>query len=139
VTSRDEDEVWRSIVENYGEPADLGDLDRSEPEVATTAPRPVDPPARAPDDEPRRAAYDDEDRFVPPTPPPIPRPHGWRAAAWTGLFGSPLLMLACVVFSIDLPGILDLALVAGFVGGFVYLIASLPRGPRDPWDDGSRV
>ena len=30
-------------------------------------------------------------------------------------------------------------LVGGFVGGFVYLVTRMPRGPRDPADDGARL
>jgi hypothetical protein len=29
--------------------------------------------------------------------------------------------------------------VAWFVGGFGYLVHEMPRSPRDPWDDGSRI
>ena len=31
------------------------------------------------------------------------------------------------------------ALVAWFVGGFTYLVLQMPRGPRDPEDDGARL
>ena len=33
----------------------------------------------------------------------------------------------------------EVTLVASFVGGFIYLAASMPRGPRDPGDDGAVV
>jgi hypothetical protein len=156
VTTRDEDDAWRSIVDNYGERPQLDDLETpDDPEAPEDQPGQGDHPEPedkgpllerrpAPDhgepaaERPRPAYVDPEDRFVPPTPPPVPRPHGVRAAAWAGLAGSPALMLLCVVLGIDLPGVLDLALVASFVAGFVYLMAKLPRG-RDPWDDGSRV
>ena len=50
-------------------------------------------------------------------------------------------MLALVVglFSFGLPGLVGWALVAWFVGGFLYLVREMPRAPRDPWDDGSRI
>jgi hypothetical protein len=28
-------------------------------------------------------------------------------------------------------------LIGGFLGGFGYLVAQMPRGPRDPFDDGA--
>ena len=31
------------------------------------------------------------------------------------------------------------ALIAWFVGGFTYLVLLMPRGPRDPDDDGARL
>lgn len=139
MTRPDEDDAWRSIVENYGERPDLGDLaDPAEPRPAP--PRDDDLPEEQLPSEPARAPYTDpDDRFVPPPPPPLPRPTPRRAAAWAGLMGSPLLMLIGVVFGISLPWVLDLALLAGFVGGFAYLVATMNRRPQDPWDDGSRV
>jgi hypothetical protein len=40
---------------------------------------------------------------------------------------------------VHLPAVLGWSLVAWFVGGFLYLVATMPRSPREPWDDGSRV
>ncbi len=55
-----------------------------------------------------------------------------RRAAWAGLFGSPFLMLVAVVLGWRLPGWLMLGLAGAFVGGFVYLIATMPnRRPGD--------
>jgi hypothetical protein len=146
VTRHDEDDVWRSIVENYGERPDLDDPDETpdppstvsatsadlDAEVASYDPEPTVAPDRGDLD-------DDEDRYVPPAPPPLPRPAPRRAAAWGGLVGAPMLMLVLVVFGIDLPGVLDLVLLAAFVGGFGYLVATMPKRPREPWDDGSQV
>ncbi len=60
-------------------------------------------------------------------------------AAWVGIFGSPTVLLVCLVLGIDLPRLLSYALVAAFVGGFLYLVAQMPSGPRDPDDDGARI
>jgi hypothetical protein len=93
----------------------------------------------AADPAPAAFLWEDEGRFVPPPAPPIPRPEPRRALAWTGLFGAPLVLLVALIFGIYLPGWMSLILVAGFVGGFVYLVSSMPTDPRDPGDDGSRI
>ena len=81
----------------------------------------------------------EEDRFVPPVPPPLPRPTRDRAAAWAGLFGSPAVLLVCLVLGIALPRLVSYLLVGAFVGGFCYLVWQMPSGPRDPGDDGAVV
>lgn len=79
------------------------------------------------------------DRFVPPPPPPVPRTTPDRRAAWAGVIGGPALLLVALLLGLALPEVVVLALVAGFVGGFVYLVLKMPREPRDPGDDGARV
>lgn len=140
----DEDAAWRAIVENYGEePADP----------------PLDPPTeQAPpreDEQPRfsvfdrrwdepmntEATWEDEGHFVPPDPPPLPKLEPRRKLAWIGLFGPPVLMLVAVVFGWQYPGWLSFLLVAGFLGGFGYLVATMPRsrGEDGSGDDGAVV
>ncbi|MFA6299888.1 MAG: hypothetical protein WCS84_10095 [Nocardioides sp.] len=131
-----EDEAWRAIVENFGDRADL------DPGPEPEAPAPT--PAAAPDpqlswDEPYPDSDWSSDRFVPPPPPPIPTTTRDRLIAWVGVFGSPAVLLFCLVLGIDLPPLVGYALVAGFVGGFLYLVLQMPRGPRDPDDDGARI
>ena len=125
--------AWQDIVDNFGERAELDDLD----------PTPTAPTRPAPEPEPVavdiRAAYDEAERFVPPPPPPLPRPEPRRAVAWAGLFGVPVLTLLLLIVRIDLPALLDYLLIAWFVGGFGYLVATMSQTPRDPWDDGSRI
>jgi hypothetical protein len=131
---RDDDEdAWRAIVENYGDPV-LGTDD-------PLPPPPVETPAswyQAPD-APAQQPSDADDSFVPPTPPPLPRPTGYRLLAWLGIFGSPSILLISLLFSFPLPSWIGYLLVAGFVGGFLYLVAAMPRGPREPWDDGAEL
>ena len=55
------------------------------------------------------------------------------------MFGVPILLLVCLVVGISLPPLLGYAMVTWFVGGFVYLVLLMPRGPRDPDDDGARL
>ena len=135
MSSRDEDEAWRQIVANYGDAPSVEDVPRAEAQEVEAEPR-VEPAA-----EPAPASFpwEDEGRFVPPPTPPIPRPEPRRALAWSGLFGAPLVLLVALVFGIYLPGWMSLVLVSGFVGGFLYLVSTMPTEPRDPGDDGSRI
>lgn len=119
--------AWKAIVDNYGEQPLVEDLEPA-----------YDEPAPEPEAEMWRPAADD-DAFVPPEPPPIPRPTGLRLAAWIGVFGVPLAMIVAVVAGIRVDGWIGLLLAAGFVGGFLYLVLQTPPSPRDPWDDGARV
>lgn len=87
----------------------------------------------------RGGADEDEDRFVPPDPPAVPRASPDRVLAWAGVLGSPLVLLASLLLSFAIPEWAAYLLVVGFVGGFVYLVARMPREPREPWDDGAQV
>ena len=84
-----------------------------------------------------RDQVDPDDEFVPPTPPPIPRPPVDRLLAWTGVFGVPILVLLCIVAGISVPAWFGLLLATGFIGGFGYLVLRMSDEPRDPWDDGA--
>jgi hypothetical protein len=133
---RDDDEAWRSIVDNYGERAEV----EPDPPVSDEGTDAWSGPATEPPrsrDQPFPDSDWSEDRFVPPPPPPLPRPRRDRLIAWLGVFGSPAILLLCLVLGIDLPKLLAYALVAAFVGGFLYLVWLMPRGPRDPDDDGA--
>ena len=86
------------------------------------------------------ATCDDEGHFVPPPPPPLPVPEPRRRLAWAGLFGAPLLMVLAVVFGWTYPTWVLGLLVVAFVGGFVYLVATMTRSGGDwPGDDGAVV
>ena len=141
LVQRDSDEdAWRAIVENYGERAELEDEPQGGPTTAEPPRqerlerlfRPLPQPAQ-PEEEP-------DDAFVPPTPPPLPKLPPDRLAAWAGLFGSPVILLVCLVLGIHLAPWLGYLLVAAFLGGFGYLVVKMPRGRDiDPWDDGARL
>ena len=125
--SNQDDEAWRAIVDNYGERAPVDDL-----------PAPVarpEPPAHAEDD----ATDEVADRFVPPEAPPGPPLTLPRNLPWLGVFGVPAFLLVTLLAGIDLPSWLGYLLVGGFVGSFVYLVLTMQRGGRDPWDDGARL
>lgn len=121
-----EEELWRSIVENYGDRPEVPDL-------------PADPPSAAPrpQDEPQPDEWGE--RFVPPDPPPLPRPDPPVLLAWLGVLGAPLLLMAVVVFAIGIPVLIGLVLAVWFLGGFAYLVSAMPTEPRDPGDDGAQL
>jgi hypothetical protein len=51
----------------------------------------------------------------------------------------PFVLLLMTLLRVHPPTILAWLLVGGFLGGFGYLVAQMPRGPRDPFDDGARL
>ncbi len=144
----DEDAAWKLIVENYGEPATIDTApDEPEPE---REPEPAPEPAprftvfdRRWDEDPLEspASWDDEGHFVPPEPPPLPVLEPRRKAAWSALFGAPLLMILGVMLGLDYPQWLVVVMVGGFIGGFVYLVATMQRRGPDDWsgDNGAVV
>ena len=136
MSARDDDEAWQAIVDNYGERPVLGESGPThETDVRPTPePLPVDGNDVA---EPEQAVPDD--RFVPPPPPPLPRTTPLRTAAWAGVLGAPTLLLVMALLDLTVPGVLPPVLAIAFVGGFVDLVATMGREPRDPWDNGARV
>ncbi len=140
----DEDAAWAEIVAHYGERADISDAP-AEPAAPSPPPetqherlqglfRPVwDDPVET------EATWDDEGHFIPPTPPPLPPMEPRRRMAWGGLFGAPALMLVAVVLGWRLPGIVSAALAAAFVGGFVYLVATMPERRGDGSGDNGAI
>jgi hypothetical protein len=134
VTRPDDDTAWREIVANYGERV----LQPEEPASVTEGSDPPEPQAEEPERHHELAESPDlEERFVPPPPPPLPRLPKDRLAAWLGVLVSPVLLLITAVFRVPLPSFAAWLLVGAFLGGFGYLVAQMPRGPRDPFDDGA--
>ncbi|MCL2544043.1 MAG: hypothetical protein FWE71_16480 [Nocardioidaceae bacterium] len=129
----DTEAVWRTIVENYGDRAVV------EPDEYDEAPAPAPSGHDAPDEQDLDDGLDDEERYVPPPAPPLPRPSTPRLLAWIGLLGSPVVVVVTLLAGISLPPVVGWLLIAAFVGGFGYLVATMPREPRDPWDDGAQV
>lgn len=141
MTSND-DEAWRAIVDNYGERPRLDDEEtRAQADPGSQPREPLyDAETRQDDGGGTGADWDPDwstDRFVPPPPPPVPRTTTDRYLAWLGVVGSPAVLLVCLVLGVDLPQWLGYALVAAFVVGFCYLVVRMPRGRRDPGDDGA--
>ena len=126
-----DEETWRAIVENFGDRAEIDAEFEDEP-LEPSLPFIVDAPTPEP-------VAVEEETFVPPTPPPLPIVPRDRLIAWAGLFGSPTILLITMVLRISLQPWIAYLLIAGFVGGFIYLVVRMPRGPADPWDDGARL
>ena len=142
-----DDDAWRSIVDNYGDRVDLGPGDAPPPPTDDAGDDPdgrrrragpragpgpdVDEPARTTSGTRRvRAAASPAAAVRRPRPAArldrrlrLPR----RAA---GRRWCPASRCRCW---------LGYLLVAAFVGGFLYLVTRMPRGPRDPADDGARL
>lgn len=133
----DTEAVWREIVENYGDRAVIEPVE--EPHVEPT-PR-FDPAEAVFDYEDAVFGYEEaeEERFVPPPPAPLPRVRPDRLAAWLGVLGSPAIVLVLLLGSLSVDPVIGWLLVAAFVGGFGYLVATMSREPRDPWDDGAQL
>ena len=85
--------------------------------------------------------WEDEGHFVPPTPPPLPRPTPLRLAAWIAVLLGPVIMTVVAALGWWVPEVVTTVLVIGFVAGVVYLIATMGAGPRDPYgpDNGAVV
>jgi len=132
-----EDALWRSIVDNYG---DRPEMDEPEIEVPpsprdlTASPRPTGVEQTEPAD-----TADPEEHYIPPEPPPMPTPPPARLLAWTGLFGVPAFVLVALVAGLALPSWVGLLLMVWFVGGFVFLVASMGPGDGEDYDDGARL
>ena len=105
-------------------------------------------PTQLPDDrvdddevEIRERAIAEAERFRPPPRRPFPVPRTWqRGLAWAGIFVAPAPRARDRRCSRSTSHpLVGWALVGWFVGGFAYLVHEMPRVPRDPWDDGSRI
>ncbi len=148
-----EDAAWQAIVDNYGErprleeespeldpAADPGPAVGLEEEVPGS-PRdlfgPQGPQDARVETGAETPAPDPEEHFVPPPPPPLPRAEPPRLLAWIGLFGVPTFVFVALLTQLPIASWLGLLLMVWFVGGFVFLVASMRSGPRDENDDGA--
>jgi hypothetical protein len=145
--------AWREIVANYGDRAELPPDDAA---TLATDESAVEPGASYPVrfgqfdddvDEQDGGSFDSaddllDDGFVPPEPEPFDLGPA-RTAAWAGVLGAPVLaVLATVVVTatdLTLPGWFGWLLVVAFLGGFGYLVVTMPKDHGDPWDDGARL
>jgi hypothetical protein len=153
-----DERAWRSIIDNYGDRVDIDEPPVAPPPAAPPGPasdvpfggrfgdaRAFGTPAEQVHDEPVHDEHgqdnedDEEQGYEPPEPPPLPTVAPDRGLAWAGVFGSPVILLTCLILSVSIPAWLGYLLVIGFVGGFLYLVFQMPREPRDPWDDGAQV
>jgi hypothetical protein len=134
--AREREREWQDIVDNFGERAVL---DTEDGTPAVDAARATGPDDLGALDEPgpARDQATPDDVFVPPTPPPVPRPPVDRLLAWIGVFGAPAAVLFLIVVGASVPAWVGLVLAVAFIGGFGYLVMRMSDEPRDPWDDGA--
>lgn len=74
---------------------------------------------------------------MPPDPPPLSWPPPVRLAAWLGVLVGPVLLMVTAAPGWTLPQPLLATIIVGFVGGVIYLIATMDDSPPDPYDPGS--
>ena len=90
----------------------------------------------------RPAPRDDDEHFIPPTPPPLPKLDPVTKGAWAALFGGPGYLVVATAAGWSVPGIAAFFAVAAFVTGFAILVLRMndpgPDGPDDG-DDGAVV
>jgi hypothetical protein len=146
-----DDLTWAQIVAGYDTPAatavapwpvyeDIDAAATDESEAPTTLLPPAEEPGPDPADSgstrrrPRFEEPAEEDRFVPPQPPPLPRLAAADQLGWLGLIGGPAVLVAAAVFSLALPSWVTLFAALGFIGGFVSLVVRMDNG-EDRYDD----
>ena len=76
----------------------------------------------------------DDEHYVPPVPPPLPRLDPVSKGAWVALFGGPGYLLLAVLLGWVVPSWAAFGAVAAFVGGFATLVVRM--GDRPPGDSG---
>lgn len=77
----------------------------------------------------------DEGHFVPPEPPPLPDSDTTSRFAWLGVLGGPLLLLAVVLFRVEMTWWITTLGVGGFLGGFVTLVMRMKDSDDEGEDD----
>jgi hypothetical protein len=82
---------------------------------------------------------DDEEGYVPPEPPPLPRGDAFTMLAWAGVLGAPLFFLFTALFWRTVPQLLIVGAIAAFIGGFITLVLRMPDHRDDDPDDGAVV
>jgi hypothetical protein len=111
-----------------------------DPEVIQVPRRIRGPIARgAPADGP---TPDDEEHYIPPAPPPLPKLDPVTKGAWAALFGGPGYLMVATAAGWSVSGLAAFCAVAAFVAGFAILVLRMhepgPGGPDDG-DDGAVV
>lgn len=112
--------------------------EQAEPDVIEAAwrPRPAADRGRAPG----APADDEDDHFVPPAPPPLPKLDPVTKGAWVALFGGPGYLVVATALGWTVPGLAAFCAVAAFVAGFAVLVLRMhdaDSGDSDDGDDGA--
>jgi hypothetical protein len=91
-------------------------------------------------EDPAESDFDetDEGHFVPPEPPPLPQSDPTSRFAWLGVLGGPLLLLAVVLFKVEMTWWIATLGVGGFLGGFVTLVLRMKDTDDEEDEDPGR-
>ncbi len=85
---------------------------------------------------------EDEEHFIPPAPPPLPKLDPMAKGAWVALFGGPGYLMVATAAGWSVSGLAAFCAVAAFVAGFAILVLRMhdpgPGGPDDG-DNGAVV
>lgn len=123
-------QAWQDIISNYGE------------RIEITKPPVIPAPESSQPEVPEPIVESDPlgEVFVPPKPGPHALPEPRRRLAWFGVLGIPAFLLICILARIQLPGWTIGICATWFVGGFIYLVATMdPTRRHDGPDDGAVV
>jgi hypothetical protein len=87
------------------------------------------------------AGEDEDDRYVPPLPPPLPALDSVGKGAWAALFGGPAYLVVATILGWSVSSWAALAAIGAFVGGFAVVILRMGDGPSrgDGPDNGAVV
>lgn len=147
----DDDGAWAAIVSSYDaasvDPVPRWPVSEDVPDEQGEPDAPGSVAGSGPQHGPERDATsgdeadDERDHYVPPPPPPLPRADPVTRLAWVGMLGGPVLLALAAIFGLAIGGWVAFLAVAGFVGGFVTLVARMKdRPPTDSgYDDGAVV
>lgn len=130
------DQAWEQIVAGFE--ADAPDREPGSGLSARLVRQHTSPPAESGPRDYAVAEDPDEDRFVPPTPPPLPKPRDrFDGFAWGGAIGGPVVVIAAYLTGAGtwLAGVG----FAAFTAGFVTLIIRSGDRRRDDDDNGAVV
>jgi hypothetical protein len=85
------------------------------------------------------ADEDEDDRYRPPPPDPLPPLDPVAKGAWAGVLGGPGYLLVARLADWQIPDWAALAAIIAFVAGFATLVVRMGDRPRDDDDDGAVV
>jgi hypothetical protein len=156
---QDFDAAWRAIVAGYGKtgtdqvarwsPAEDVETDTPNPSASWRVLRrgepegPEDDGWGLPEDVPRLDLPDqleiEEEHYVPPAPPPLPRIDFHTKIAWVGVIGGPLFLILFAAFNWSPILGANFFAIAAFVGGFASLVYRMKDDGPGHGDDGAIV
>jgi hypothetical protein len=124
--------------EDHAEAAEAAEELPSSP--AAPSPSPSPSAATGPRDWSTPEESEDDDRYHPPEPPPLPRGDLAGRLAWAGVLLGPAFLFVAGLFWRTAPRLWLAIAVLAFVGGFVTLVLRLPADRDDSdGDDGAVV